>query len=500
MAQTYLFDQFRIDLQTYALLQDDKPILVEPMVFDLLLYMVKNPGRLLTRDELIDAIWEGRFVSDSTVSTAIKMARRALNDSGETQTYIQTIRGRGFQFTADVQRNEVEAKPVPLFKQPSLAIAVSSPDESWPKAQAALLTTRLRIVLDRVPLLRIAAQRDTDLAALKSEGVSHLAEVFVTDTGDTLIADAALVEVQTGLQTWARSYSTPNTPGVPEVLLYRIVAQLEPELMRAMVRAFSGQGAAQDPRGLVIEAIGTLATWGWNRASFKHARALLDQALSMDESNATAHAYAGLIRALGHRVGANRDPALLKEGVLHAERALELEAQDSFVLGIAGCALCDAGQLERGYPVLKRSAQINEANGHALTAIGAALIMRGEFEQAVAKLREGIAISPADSRLAVWEALLAMAELIMGNVDEALVVAETALSRDDRNYLSRLAASAVMAARQDARGLDRKVSDLLRVHPELSEDEIAHFAGPDLSVPIWAAVERAREQEDAALV
>ncbi|MEM6387904.1 MAG: winged helix-turn-helix domain-containing protein [Pseudomonadota bacterium] len=497
MAQTYAFDRFQIDLQTYGLLQEGKPVLVEPMVFDLLLYMVKNPGRVLTRDELIDAIWEGRFVSDSTVSTAIKMARKALNDSGETQTYIQTVRGRGFQFTADVQQSEGQAKAAAIFRQPSLAIAVSSPDDSWPQAQATLLTTRLRTILDRVPLLQIAPQRDTDLAVLKSEGVSLLAEVFVTDTGDALIADAALVEVQTSLQSWARSYSSPNTPGAREVLLYKIVAQLEPELMRAMVRAFSGQEAEQDPRGLVIEAIGTLATWGWNRASFKHARALLDQALSLDEKNATAHAYAGLIRALGHRVGANRDPVLLKEGAHHAERALELEAQDSFVLGIAGCALCDAGQLERGYPVLQRSAQINEANGHALTAIGAALIMRGEFEEAAAKLREGIAISPADSRLAVWEALLAMAELIMGNLDEALAVAETALSRDDRNYLSRLAASAVVAARQDARELDRKVGDLLRVHPELSEDEISYFVGRDLRVPIWDAVKRARKKEEA---
>ncbi|WP_424973043.1 winged helix-turn-helix domain-containing protein [Dinoroseobacter sp. S76] len=496
MAEHYLFDDFRLDLQTYGLSKNGAPITMEPLIFDLLLHFARNPGRVLSRDDLIDAVWEGRFVSDSTVSTAIKMVRKALGDTGEAQRYIQTLRGRGFQFAAEVTHQATPAQPVKIPVQPALAILVSSPDDSWPEAQTRLLASRLRTVLARVPLLRISTRAETDLEALAGQGVSHLVEVSVTESAGEILADARLVDTGSGYQQWARSFDLASTQGVREVLLFRIVAQLEPALMRALIDTFSGTGPERDPQAMVIEAIGTLATWGWNRASFKQARGLLDQALAQDGQNAMAHAYSALLRALAHRVGTNRDPAMLELAKTHAEAALEIETQDSFVLGIAGCALCDAGQLDRGLPILYRSAQLNDSNGHALTAIGAALLMRGAFEEASEKLREGIAISPADSRLAVWEALLAMTEMACGRIEAAVQTAESAMSRDDRNYLSRLAAAAIRAAMQDAEGLSRMIAELLRVHPELTEEEVGYFVGPDLRVPLWAGVEAARAAMD----
>ena len=71
---------------------------MEPRVFDLILMLAENPGRVITRDEIIDKIWEGRIISDATISTCVKSARKALGDNGETQKYIKTIRGRGIQF------------------------------------------------------------------------------------------------------------------------------------------------------------------------------------------------------------------------------------------------------------------------------------------------------------------------------------------------------------------------------------------------------------------
>lgn len=492
MAEQYLFDGFRLDLQTYGLYRDGAPVTVEPLIFDLLLHFARNPGRVLSRDALIDAVWEGRFVSDSTVSTAIKMVRKALGDTGEAQRYIQTLRGRGFQFAAEVTHQSTPQHPPKIAVQPALVILVSSPDDSWPEAQARMLASRLRTVLGRVPLLRISTSAETDPEALAAKGVSHLAEVTVADVGGEILADARLVDTKTGYQQWARSFALPESQTLREVLLFRIVAQLEPALMRALIDTFSGKGPDRDPQAMVIEAIGTLATWGWNRASFKQARGLLDQALAVDDRNALAHAYSALIRALAHRVGTNRDPALLEVARTHAETALEIETQDSFVLGIAGCALCDAGQIDRGMPILYRSAQLDDSNGHALTAIGAALLMRGAFADALEKLREGIAISPADSRLAVWEALQAMTEMACGRMEEAVQTAQLAMSRDDRNYLSRLAAAAIMTAMQDETGLGRTISELLRVHPELSEEEVGYFVGPDLCPPLWAAIEATR--------
>ncbi len=99
----FQFAEFEIDLDKFELRRNGTPGHIEPRVFDLLVLLAKNPGRIITRDELIEELWKGRIVSDATISTTIKSARKALDDSGEEQKYIKTIRGRGITFNADVQ-------------------------------------------------------------------------------------------------------------------------------------------------------------------------------------------------------------------------------------------------------------------------------------------------------------------------------------------------------------------------------------------------------------
>ncbi len=72
-------------------------------------HFARNPGRVFSREELIASVWHGRVVSDETVSTCIKSARKALGDSGVEQRYIKTVRGRGFRFDADVGHDDVRA-------------------------------------------------------------------------------------------------------------------------------------------------------------------------------------------------------------------------------------------------------------------------------------------------------------------------------------------------------------------------------------------------------
>lgn len=94
------FDNFKLDVDKFELHCDNEVIHVEPRVFDLILMLTQNPRRILTRDEIIENVWGGRIISDATISTCVKSARKALGDSGEAQKYIKTIRGRGIQFLA----------------------------------------------------------------------------------------------------------------------------------------------------------------------------------------------------------------------------------------------------------------------------------------------------------------------------------------------------------------------------------------------------------------
>jgi DNA-binding winged helix-turn-helix (wHTH) protein len=98
----YLIGQFEVDSDRYELRRDGSVEAVEPLVFNLILFLARNPNRVISRDEVIEAVWSGRTVSDATVASAIKSARRALGDSGDSQNYIRTVRGRGFEFQAEV--------------------------------------------------------------------------------------------------------------------------------------------------------------------------------------------------------------------------------------------------------------------------------------------------------------------------------------------------------------------------------------------------------------
>jgi len=98
----YQIAEFLIDTARYRISSRDAPIPAEPKVFDLLVYLIRHRDRVVTREELFREVWDGREVSDATLSNHVKSARKILGDSGELQSTIQTIRGRGYQFIAPV--------------------------------------------------------------------------------------------------------------------------------------------------------------------------------------------------------------------------------------------------------------------------------------------------------------------------------------------------------------------------------------------------------------
>jgi len=102
----YLFDQFSIDTGQYQLSRDGKPVPVEPLVFDLMIYLIENCERVVGRDELLENLWQGKVVTDSALAARLKDVRKALGDSGDRQKIIKTVHGRGYQFIANVSALE----------------------------------------------------------------------------------------------------------------------------------------------------------------------------------------------------------------------------------------------------------------------------------------------------------------------------------------------------------------------------------------------------------
>ena len=112
-----------IDTTLYRISNGGAVVPVEPKVFVLLVYLLQHRDRVLSREELFQNVWDGRAVSDATLSNHVKIARKALGDNGDLQQTIQTIRGRGYQFVAPVRMCLEEGCRVLMFDYRSFGLS-----------------------------------------------------------------------------------------------------------------------------------------------------------------------------------------------------------------------------------------------------------------------------------------------------------------------------------------------------------------------------------------
>jgi len=115
----FQFDHFEIDTKNFTLSIDGKPISVEPLVFNVIAFLVQNRDKLVSREEIFNEIWPDRVVSETALSNHIKSARKTLGDDGSRQKYIKTIHGRGYQFVGDARElnnNKIAVLPFSNLK------------------------------------------------------------------------------------------------------------------------------------------------------------------------------------------------------------------------------------------------------------------------------------------------------------------------------------------------------------------------------------------------
>lgn len=507
MAMVFQFGDFVLDRGAFELRRDSALVPVEPLVLELLALLLEQPGVVVSRDALMEQVWQGRIVSDAAISTAIKSARKVLGDTGRDQKYIRTVRGRGIQWVAPVESvahvsAETKHPPADAGARPVLYVRCAEAMGD-PALDSLVRAIRVRVssILARIPLLRIAsafekADQLTDPRELRARfAVSHVLDLRLQWAGNSLAADAALIETRAGLQIWAQRFEMLDGPGDQETLLHEMIRRIEPRLMQAMVADMQQQDGACAHANL-LEAIGLLALHGWNPTTFEEAADLIERSIELEPEFALSYAYLALVKALGHRIGVlRRDDQVVPSAIAAAEKALDLESQDSTVLGLVGCALADAGQVERALPILHRSIEAGPENGHAKTALGAALMMKQNYKAAAKLLAEGMACSPADSRLSVWGTALALAELALGELDNALKSATNACREDDRLYLPRLALAGVHLVREEQTQAVAAAKEALRIKPDLNQQEVTCVLGERLGVGVWTVAQSILAQQ-----
>ena len=113
------FDQIVVDADLREIRREGEIAKIEPKAFDLLLFLIKNKDRVVSKEELIEAIWSGRFISDAAISSCVSAARKALQDDGREQKYLKTQHGRGFRFIGSLSNIMEDTPHHPLDRRPS---------------------------------------------------------------------------------------------------------------------------------------------------------------------------------------------------------------------------------------------------------------------------------------------------------------------------------------------------------------------------------------------
>ena len=251
----FLFSGHRLDIDRRELRRGPEVIAIEPQVFDLLVHLIENRDRVVSKGDLITAVWSGRIVSDSTLTSRINAARKAVGDNGEEQKLIRTIARKGFRFVGEVRLAGVGATHAgmaghgPEPAQPALpdrpAIAVlpftnmtGDPAQEYfsdgisEDIMTALSKLRWFFVIARNSSF-IYKGKAVHLKQIADDlGVGYVVEGSVRKVGDRVRISAQLNDVATGSHIWAEHYDRGlvDVFTVQDEITESIVAAIEPQL------------------------------------------------------------------------------------------------------------------------------------------------------------------------------------------------------------------------------------------------------------------------------
>ena len=393
--------------------------------------------------------------------------------------------------TASESPGERTAAP-PLPDKPSIAVLPfdNMSDSREYEYLADGLTEDIITLLARTPGWFVISRnsaigykgRQPDIRDVGREfGVRYVVEGSLRPVGDRVRITVQLIEAESGNHLWAERFdrAADEIHEIQDDVTTGIVAHLEPEITRAEVALIKRRPPSNlDAWSYYQQAHGLLVLKGWRHETFAEAAGLLNKAIDLDPDFALAHAYLSLLLALGHMVGLAPGPGPADERAISAaEKAMNIDSQDSVVLGYVGCALCDIGQTNRGLEILERAVENNPSNAQAWVAFGTGLISNGKARRGVENLQRGMRISPKDNRLAYWGTILAYTLFRLRRVDEALTEAQLACRRDDKLYISRVVLAIILSQLGRAGEAKQAIVEARRIRPELSVEEVRPLVG-----------------------
>src|SRR5262245_13476315 len=349
----YRFDPFDVDTDRYELRRSGRVQPVEPLVFDLIAFFARNPNRLISRDEMVEAVWRGRAVSDATISSAVKSARRALGDSGDSQSLIRTVRGRGFTFQAHVEMEA--AKAVPGAAAPPAAVGKGAQEDPKPvlvvlpitnlsaetdEYFADGLTEDIITNLARFRDLRVIGGassfqfkgRDFDLLDLCARTqAGYVVQGSVRRAAGRVRISVQLIEGASGVQLWGDRYDREMVDifALQDEVTRTIAATLGVKMQDVVLqRALKKSAAELSAFDCLLRA--RRYTWTTTAGLHAEARELLEKAVELDPLSADAHALLANVYLGEHRFEMHPRPNPIGRALVHALAATRLDPQNAY--------------------------------------------------------------------------------------------------------------------------------------------------------------------------
>jgi len=445
----YLFDDFELDRRKVELRRRGEAVPVEPQVFALLLLLVDNRERLVSRDEIIEKVWDGRIVSDSALDSRVKSARRALGDDGRTQRFIRTIHGQGFRFVAEVREAGAASGATGIHEEPALeqppdtrasiavlpfrlvgdagdcaVIADALPDELI----AELSRLRWLFVIARGSSFRFRSEAPDPMEVGKALSVRYCLSGVVELTETALAVTVQLADTRDAGVVWAERFAS-SLADVHETrsrILARLAAALEVQISRNEAR-LARSVAPENLDAWAAYHLGLQHMFRFNRSDNAVAGGLFEKAIALEAGFSRAHAGLSFVHFQNAFLRHTSDlPAEVKRARSLAERSVELDPFDPFANLTMGRSFWLDGELDDGLVWLERATSIspNYAQGIYARAWTHALSGRGAEGRRDADL--AMALSPLDPLHYAMAATRALSHLVSGEDEEASVWAERA--------------------------------------------------------------------------
>ncbi len=461
----YDFGSFAVDTERLELKSSGETVSVQPQVFALIVYLIENRDRVVSKDDIIDNVWDGRIVSDGTLNARINAARRALDDNGEDQAVIKTFARRGFRLVANVRGEErlEDRKPKTAnhADKPSLAVLPfvnmgGNPDEEFladgitEDLVTALAKLRGFFVTDRSTTF---AYKNTsqDARSIASEvGVRYVLQGSVRSVGSRIRISVQLTESESSSQIWSERYDRDLTDifAIQDEITENLVGCLAPELFAAEhARLRRRTPGSLDAWECFVRALHLYGQQ--SQSSSSHALELLEQAIELDPDYSQA---LGLYATtLTWRAIQRWEPfeQSIEKAKGAADRAILADSNDPWASIGRGYVSTAARESNMAIMNYGRAVDLSPNFAYAHGLLGAANAYAGNSDLAITHIDKAISLSPRDTFIDKYHLYHAIAYFQAGRYPEAVEATNRAIQLKPEHASSHMFRTAALALEQD---------------------------------------------------